>query len=142
MRFGNQLTGKVRKEILLILIIILHIDFVINKYSKHLRKFPGLSSLDDPQRSLKKQIYQTYLESHTTINGITPEEVHNMGLDEITKLKSEMMKVVNEELKLSNVTFKEFFQILANDKLQEFDSENEVMEYYTKIIRYMVVFSY
>ena len=65
-----------------------------------------------------------------------------MGLDEITKLKSEMMKVVNEELKMSNVTFKEFFQILANDKLQEFDSENEVMKYYTKIIRYMVVFSY
>ena len=106
-----------------------------------MRKFPGLSSLDDPQaqRSLKKQIYQTYLESHTTINCITPEEVHNMGLDEITKLKSEMMKVVNEELKMSNVTFKEFFQILANDKLQEFDSENEVMEYYTKIIRYIKV---
>ena len=64
-----------------------------------MREFPGLSSLDDPQaqRSLKKQIYQTYLESHTTINGITPEKVHNMGLDEITKLKSEMMKVVNEE---------------------------------------------
>ena len=106
-----------------------------------MRKFPGLSSLDDPQaqRSLKKQIYQTYLESHTTINSITPEEIHNMGLDEITKLKSEMMKVVNEELKMSNVTFKEFFQILANDKLQEFDSENEVMEYYTKIIRYIKV---
>ena len=87
-------------------------------------------------------MYQTYLESHTTINGITPEEIHNMGLDEITRLKSEMMKVVNEELKMSNVTFKEFFQILSNDKLQEFDSENEVMKYYTKIIRYMVVFSY
>ena len=92
-----------------------------------------------PDLSLKKQIYQTYLESHTTINGITPEEIHNMGLDEITRLKSEMMKVVNEELKMSNVTFKEFFQILANDKLQEFDSENEVMEYYTKIIRYIKV---
>ena len=106
-----------------------------------MREFPGLSSLDDPQakRSLKKQIYQTYLESHTTINGITPEKVHNMGLDEITKLKSEMMKVVKEELKMSAVTFKEFFQILANDKLQEFDSENEVMEYYTKIIRYIKV---
>ena len=106
-----------------------------------MRKFPGLSSLDNPQaqRSLKKQIYQTYLESHTTINDITPEEIHNMGLDEITRLKSEMMKVVNEELKMSNVTFKEFFQILANDKLQEFDSENEVMEYYTKIIRYIKV---
>ena len=50
-----------------------------------------------------------------------------------------MMKVVNEELKMSDVTFKEFFQILANDKLQEFDSENEVMEYYTKIIRYIKV---
>ena len=109
-----------------------------------MREFPGLSSLDDPQakRSLKKQIYQTYLESHTTINGITPEKVHNMGLDEITKLKSEMMKVVNEELKMSNVTFKEFFQILSNDKLQEFDSQNEVMEYYTKIIRYVCISKY
>ena len=106
-----------------------------------MRKFPGLSSLDNPQaqRSLKKQMYQTYLESHTTINGITPEEIHNMGLDEITRLKSEMMKVVNKELKMSNVTFKEFFQILSNDKLQEFHSQNEVMEYYTKIIRYIKV---
>ena len=45
------------------------------------------------------------------------------------------MKVVREELKMPNVTFIEFFEMLKNDKNQEFTSENEVMEYFTKIIR-------
>ena len=58
-----------------------------------------------------------------------------MGLDEIKKLQSEVMKVVREELKMPNVTFIEFFEMLKNDKNQEFTSENEVMEYFTKIIR-------
>ena len=58
-----------------------------------------------------------------------------MGLDEIEKLQSEVMKVVREELKMPNVTFIEFFEMLKNDKNQEFTSENEVMEYFTKIIR-------
>ena len=59
-----------------------------------------------------------------------------MGLDEIEKLQSEVMKVVREELKMPNVTFTEFFEMLKNDKNQEFTSENEVMEYFTKIIRW------
>ena len=59
-----------------------------------------------------------------------------MGLDEIKKLQSEVMKVVREELKMPNVTFTEFFEMLKNDKNQEFTSENEVMEYFTKIIRW------
>ena len=58
-----------------------------------------------------------------------------MGLDKIEKLQSEVMKVVREELKMPNVTFTEFFEMLKNDKNQEFTSENEVMEYFTKIIR-------
>ena len=58
-----------------------------------------------------------------------------MGLGEIEKLQSEVMKVVREELKMPNVTFIEFFEMLKNDKNQEFTSENEVMEYFTKIIR-------
>ena len=58
-----------------------------------------------------------------------------MGLDEIEKLQSEVMKVVREELKMPNVTFIEFFEMLKNDKNQEFTSESEVMEYFTKIIR-------
>jgi uncharacterized protein (DUF885 family) len=71
----------------------------------------------------------------TITKGITPEEVHQMGLDEIEKLQSAVMKVVREELKMPNVTFIEFFEMLKNDKNQEFTSENEVMEYFTEIIR-------
>ena len=37
-------------------------DFLNDEYSKHLRKFPGISSIND-------DIYQAYLESHTTIKG-------------------------------------------------------------------------
>ena len=100
----------------------------MDEYSRHLRKFPGISSIND-------EIYQGYLEFHTTIKGITPEEVHNTGLDEVARLKSDMMMVVKNELQMPNVTFKQFFEMIKNDKKQEFSSRNEIMEYYTKIIR-------
>ena len=105
-------------------------DFLNDEYSKHLRKFPGISSLND-------DIYGAYLESHTTIKGITAEEIHNTGLDEIKRLQTEMMKVVNDELKIENVTFKQSFDMIKNDEKQTFNSEEEIMEYYTNIIRYV-----
>jgi uncharacterized protein (DUF885 family) len=102
-------------------------DFLNDEYSKHLRKFPGISSLND-------DIYGAYLESHTTIKGITAEEIHNTGLDEIKQLQTEMMKVVNDELKIENVTFKQALDMIKNDEKQAFNSEEEIMEYYTNII--------
>jgi len=102
-------------------------DFIVDEYSKHLRKYPGISSIND-------DIYQSYLESHTTIKGITPEEIHNTGLDEIARLKTDMMKVIKDELKMENVTFKEAFAVLKSDEQQGFKNEEEIMEYYTKII--------
>ena len=75
------------------------------------------------------------MESHTTIKGITAEEIHNTGLDEIKRLQTEMMKVVNDELKIENVTFKQAFDMIKNDEKQAFNSEEEIMEYYTNIIR-------
>jgi len=102
-------------------------DFLNDEYSKHLRKFPGISSLND-------DIYGAYLESHTTIKGITAEEIHNTGLDEIKRLQTEMKKVVNDELKIENVTFKQSFDMIKNDEKQAFNSEEEIMEYYTNII--------
>ena len=95
---------------------------------EHLREFPGISSIND-------DIYQAYLESHTTIKGITAEEIHNIGLDEIAKLKSDMMNVVHDDLKMPNLTFKEFFEKIKVDEQQKFKSKDEIMEYYTKINR-------
>ena len=100
-----------------------------------MRKFPGISSLNDG-------IYGAYLESHTTIKGITAEEIHNTGLDEIKRLQTEMMKVVNDELKIENVTFKQSFDMIKNDEKQAFNSEEEIMEYYTNIIRYVQQLKY
>merc|ERR1712008_164378 len=62
------------------------------------------------------------------------EEIHNTGLDEIKRLQTEMMIVVNDELKIENVTFKQSFDMIKNDEKQAFNSEEEIMEYYTKII--------
>ena len=90
--------------------------------------------------SIDEKIYQAYLDSHTSIKGITPEEVHNTGMDQIEKYKKEMMMVVRDELKMPNITFKEFFEQLRKDKKHDFDSVEAVMEYYTKIIRYSLQF--
>ena len=51
-----------------------------------------------------------------------------------------MMMVVKDELKMPNITFKQFFEQLRSDRKHDFDSVEAVMEYYTKIIRYFLQF--
>ena len=50
-----------------------------------------------------------------------------------------MMKVVRDELKMEDVTFKQAFEMIKNDEKQSFNSEEEIMEYYSNIIRLVVV---
>lgn len=103
-------------------------SYLFDEYFMHLREFPGISSLDD-------DIYQAYLEYYTTIEGITPEEIHNIGLDEVAKLKSEMMTVVKNELGHNNMSFLELAEMLKDDTNQLFESKEEIIEYYQDVIQ-------
>ena len=101
--------------------------FLNDEYFKHLRKFPGISSIDN-------NIYQKYLEYHTTIKGITPEEIHNKGLDEVQRLKSELLEFVQDELKL-NMTFPELNEYLREDETNKYHSKEEVIDHMDNLIK-------
>ena len=102
--------------------------FVLNEYMMHTRKWPGLASLQNGEKR-----YQRYLEYHTAIEGITPEEVHNIGLDEVKRLQKLAVKTAEEEMGIANATFKKVATILKEDQKQEFFSEDEVMNYFIDI---------
>ena len=103
-------------------------DFVLTDYKRHTRKWPGISSVPNGE-----QRYQRYLEYHTTIEGITPEEVHNMGLDEVKRLQELALSTAGVKLGFSNATFKMVAESLKNDPDQEFFSTDEVMKYFRNI---------
>ena len=102
--------------------------FVLNEYMMHTRKWPGLASLPNGDKR-----YQRYLEYETTIEGITPEEVHNIGLDEVRRLQKLAVKVAEEEMGIANATFKRVANILKEDPKQEFSSQEEIMDYFNDI---------
>ena len=103
--------------------------FIENVYMKITRKWPGLSYVPDGE-----QKYQRYLEYHTTIEGITPEEVHNTGLEEVERLQTLVVQTGEQALGFVNATFKEIMSSVKNDVKQSFDSEDEIIKYFQDII--------
>ena len=103
--------------------------FVENVYMKMTRKWPGLSYVPNGE-----QKYQRYLEYHTTIEGITPEEVHNTGLEEVERLQTLVVQTGEQALGFVNATFKEIMSSVKNDAKQSFDNEDEIMKYFQDII--------
>ncbi len=103
-------------------------NYVQNEYIRHLRPKIGLSSLPDGEK-----LYQSFLEFHTTIKGITPEEVHNTGLEEVRRLKKGMMQVA-QDLGYRNHTFKQFVEAIKSDPAQFFASRDECLDFYKSTV--------
>ena len=62
---------------------------------------------------------QLILERFTTISGITPEEVHQIGLDEVKQLRQKMTALATK-LGFQNLTFKNFTEQMKNNQSQLF----------------------
>ena len=103
--------------------------FIEHVYMKMTRKWPGLSNVPNGE-----QRYQRYLEYHTTIEGITPEEVHNTGLEEVERLQALVVETGEQGLGFVNANFKEIMTSVKNDAKQSFDSEDEIIKYFQNII--------
>ncbi len=102
--------------------------FLQDEYFWHLRSAPGISNIPNG-----KEFYQKALEYHTTIKGISPQEVHDIGLEEIDSLRQKVMDVA-EKLGYGNMTFKEFFSMVQNDPQQHFDTEEQLLAYARDIV--------
>ena len=84
-------------------------NFFENEYYKKTRTSIGVS--ETPNGS---EFYQNRINYYTTSELYTADEIHQIGLKEVARIKKEMIKII-EELNFSG-SFEEFFEFLRNDQ--------------------------
>ncbi len=95
-------------------------DFLKNEYLPASRKTSGIGTLSGGD-----QLYAAYVKQWTTTN-LKPAEIHELGLKEVARLKSEMEKV-KEQVGFKG-TIVEFFDHVRNRKeLMPFKKPEEVI---------------
>ena len=100
-------------------------DFFVSEYLPQTRKTVGL--YDTPNG---KELYEQLAKSFTTTN-LTPQEIHNIGLKEVKRIREEMEGVM-EEVNFKG-TFKEFLIFLREDKRFYYETSEELFEGYLAV---------
>lgn len=100
--------------------------FLKSEYIPASRTTSGIGSL-----SIGKELYAAYVKQWTTTE-MTPEEIHELGLKEVARLKAEMEKV-KTQVGFTG-TIKEFFDYVRSKKeLMPFTKPEEVIANFEKI---------
>ena len=74
-----------------------------------------------------KEYYQNRINYYTTSKEYTAEKIHQIGLDEVERIKSEMKKII-KELKFQG-SFEDFFKFLRTDNQFYADTPKELLMY-------------
>ncbi|MBY0487255.1 MAG: DUF885 domain-containing protein [Flavobacteriaceae bacterium] len=102
------------------------VAFLKSDYIPASRTTSGIGSLPNGNN-----LYKVYVKQWTTTE-MTPDEIHNLGLKEVARLKSEMEKV-KAEVGFKG-TLKEFFDYVRNKaELKPFKKPEEVIANFEKI---------
>ena len=80
-----------------------------------------------------KELYQKCLEHHTTLEGITAEEVHQIGLDAIEELKAGVMEVARRKGK-ADMGFSGFLAHVRDSPEFKFKSKEEGLQFFNTLI--------
>jgi len=99
--------------------------FIQEEYEPHLRENPGCDTLSNG-----KEIYRICLKYHTGTN-FTAEEIHQMGLDEVARIKKRMQKIMDEENFTG--TAAEFGKFLGDQEQFKFQGPDDVKQHYEKM---------
>jgi uncharacterized protein (DUF885 family) len=100
--------------------------FLQTEYLPASRKTSGIGALPGGNN-----LYKAYVKQWTTTE-MTPEEIHELGLKEVARLKSEMEKV-NTQVGFTG-TIKEFFDHVRNKKeLKPFKKPEEVIANFERV---------
>jgi len=102
-------------------------EFLKYEYSTKFRSKPGILSIPNGDK-----FYAAALKWHISTDQ-TPEEVHNIGMEEVEKLKEGVKEVITQ-LGLT-ATFKEFVSQMRDDNSQIFASKDEALAYYENILK-------
>ena len=97
-------------------------DFFEKEYYKKTRTTIGVS--ETPNGS---KFYQNRINYYTTSESYTADEIHQIGLKEVARIKKEMIKII-EELKFKG-SFEEFFKFLRTDEQFYAKTPKELLMY-------------
>lgn len=79
-----------------------------------------------------KEFYALRARTFTTTN-LTPEEIHNLGLAEVARIRKEM-EAVKQQVKFEG-TLAQFFDHLRKDKSQYYDTPEELLSGYLSLCK-------
>ncbi len=97
-------------------------EFFEKEYYPKTRNEIGISSTPNG-----KEYYQNRINYYTTSKEYTAEKIHQIGLDEVARIKSEMKKII-KELKYQG-SFEDFFKFLRTDNQFYADTPKELLMY-------------
>ena len=97
-------------------------DFLVNEYFPESRDSIGISDVPNG-----KEWYE-YLARYHTTTSLTPDEIHEIGLVEVAKIRSEMEKII-EQVGWEG-DFNSFLQYLRTDPRFYFETGEELLQAY------------
>ncbi len=113
-------------------------DFLNNEYRSKSRSTSGISSVPGGTE------YYSYVSRYYTTTSKTPDEIYNLGMNEVKRIRSEMEKTKNEVGFQGNL--EAFFEHLRTDKkFYPFKTAEEVLNAFraiqSRIMPHMITFS-
>ncbi|MDP5135732.1 DUF885 domain-containing protein [Rheinheimera baltica] len=102
-------------------------DFLRDEYLPVARETVGLSQMKGGEK-----LYQLMVEASTTLP-MTPDELHKLGLEEVKRIKSDMLEIM-KEVKFAG-TLNEFFDYVRTDAKFKPESREALTQSYYKIGR-------
>ena len=105
------------------------LEFMEQGYMVNAREGIGLSSLPEGEE------YYRYLVKYYTTLDVTPEEVHQIGLDEVDRIRGEMEAII-DEVNFEG-SFDEFLEFLRTDPQFYVEEPVELMEHAAHLAKKM-----
>ena len=97
-------------------------NFFNNEYLPNCRDSIGIKNIPNGR------LYYEFLAKKFTTTSLTPTEIHNIGLSEVKRIKSEMQDII-KEVKWQG-TFKEFLDDLRSNPKFYYETSEELFEAY------------
>jgi len=100
-------------------------DFIANDYMPHARDSVGLDALPDGMA------WYAFSAKQQTTSDLTPEAIHQIGLDEVARIHEEIRQVM-AETKFEG-SLQDFFRFMQTDRRFVFRSEDALLAHYRGI---------
>jgi len=104
--------------------------YIMYEYSLHLRNGTGLIH----QRG-GLSMYQSLIEYHTTLTGITPEDIYARGLDEIRVQKLNLASIAEKLGYGQIINLKQFLDNVRQDQQYKFTDGNAAIQYLKDVMQ-------